>query len=253
MENTLFIGKVYRHLVEMPSTNDYALEWIAKSRPAEGAVVRADSQSAGRGQFGSRWQAEAGKNLTLSVVLYPNWLAIADQFYLSMVSALAVRDALAQLGFPEAQVKWPNDVLLHGRKTAGILIQNSLKGTQIHASIVGIGLNVNQTHFAPELHRATSMMLEATGAFDLQNIEATLFSSIEQHYLQLKAGKRRELADAYHHFLFRRNEWATYARPNGTEFRAFLTGVDLPGGRLMLKLEDGSLELFEVKEIGFFY
>jgi BirA family biotin operon repressor/biotin-[acetyl-CoA-carboxylase] ligase len=253
MKNTLFIGKVYQHFVEIDSTNKYAMDWAAKSRPAEGAVVRADSQSAGKGQFGSRWQAEAGKNLTLSVVLYPVWLDAADQFYLSIVSALAVRDALARLGFPEAQVKWPNDVLLHGRKTAGILIQNSLKGSQINASIVGIGLNVNQTTFAPELPNATSMALEGLDTFDLLNAEATLFSSLEQHYLQLKAGKRRELAEAYLQHLFQRNRWSEYVRPNGATFRALLTGVDLPGGRLVLHLEDGAVKRFEVKEIGFLY
>ena len=97
MANTLFIGKVYYRFDELPSTNDRAAELLAKSKPPEGTVVRADSQSAGRGQFGSRWESAAGKNLTLSIVLYPNWLEVSAQFYLSMAVALGVRDAVLAL------------------------------------------------------------------------------------------------------------------------------------------------------------
>ena len=98
MENTLFTGKVYHHFDELPSTNDHALELIAlahkgtaKSKPPEGTVVRADTQTAGRGQYGSRWLTQGGQNLTLSVILYPIWLEISAQFYLSMAVALALR------------------------------------------------------------------------------------------------------------------------------------------------------------------
>ena len=94
MANTLFIGKVYYRFDELPSTNDRAAELLAKSKPPEGSVVRADSQSAGRGQFGSRWESAAGKNLTLSIILYPNWLEARAQFYLGMAVALGVRDAV---------------------------------------------------------------------------------------------------------------------------------------------------------------
>ena len=95
MANTLFIGKVYYRFDELPSTNDRAAELIAKSKPPEGMVVRADSQSAGRGQFGSRWESDSGKNLTFSVILYPTWLDVSAQFYLSMAIALGVHDAHA--------------------------------------------------------------------------------------------------------------------------------------------------------------
>lgn len=84
MTNTLFIGKVYHRFDQLPSTNDWAAELLAKSKPPEGTVVRADSQSAGRGQFGSRWESVAGKNLTISIILYPRWLEVSAQFYLSL-------------------------------------------------------------------------------------------------------------------------------------------------------------------------
>ncbi|HRI60574.1 MAG TPA: hypothetical protein PK228_12640, partial [Saprospiraceae bacterium] len=93
MTNTLFIGKVYHRFDELPSTNDWAAELLAKSKPPEGTAVRADSQSAGRGQYGSRWESAAGKNLTISIILYPRWLEVSAQFYLSMAVALGVQDA----------------------------------------------------------------------------------------------------------------------------------------------------------------
>ncbi|MCB0545397.1 MAG: hypothetical protein KDC70_17850, partial [Saprospiraceae bacterium] len=94
MANTLFIGKVYHRFDQLPSTNDHAAELIAKSTPPEGTVIRAASQTAGRGQFGSRWESAAGKNLTLSVILYPDWLEAGAQFHLSMATALALHDTV---------------------------------------------------------------------------------------------------------------------------------------------------------------
>ncbi len=250
MRNTLFIGKVYHRLDEIPSTNDYAQEMVAKSRPAEGTVVRADSQSAGRGQFGSRWQAEPGCNLTLSVILYPTHLAVGRQFYLSMAAALAVHDTLLACGFADAKIKWPNDLLIDGRKTAGILIQNSLKGARIGSSVVGIGLNVNQSVFPPELTQATSMALVAQKPFDLQNVENTLLGSFEHRYLQLKSEKYAELNADYHERLYARGEWREFRRPDALPFRARVEGVEPESGRLCLLSEGGETAWYDLKEVG---
>ncbi|MCB9316079.1 MAG: hypothetical protein H6569_08075 [Lewinellaceae bacterium] len=94
MANTLFIGKVYLQFDELPSTNDYALELLAKSKPPEGTVIRAASQSAGRGQFGSQWESQAGKNLLISIILFPKWLLASEQFRLSEATALAVWETI---------------------------------------------------------------------------------------------------------------------------------------------------------------
>lgn len=251
MKNTLFIGKVYHHFVEIPSTNDYALELTAKSRPPEGTVVRADSQTAGRGQFGSRWQAEPGLNLTLSVILYPHWLAAGKQFYLGMAVALAVRDTLAACGFPDARIKWPNDVLIGGRKTAGILIQNSLKGAWIGTSVVGIGLNVNQNQFPQTLPHATSMAMSAQRTFDLENVENTLLGSLEKRYLRLKNDKCSELADEYHQHLYLHSQWGMFEQPDGSRFPAFVKGVQPGTGAIILLLENGGECQYNTKEIIF--
>ena len=128
MTNTLFIGKVYHRFNELPSTNDWAAALLAKSTPPEGTVVRADTQTAGRDQFGSKWVSNPGENLLLSVILYPNWLLIKDQFYLSMAIALALYDMTGDAG---ATVKWPNDLYLGNHKAAGILIQNTVSSATL--------------------------------------------------------------------------------------------------------------------------
>jgi len=217
MANTLFIGKVYLQFDELSSTNDHAAELIApaglsagqthtKSKPAEGTVVRADRQSAGRGQFGSRWESAAGKNLTFSVILYPSWLEIGAQFQLGMAVALAVQDTIGSLATSEipVRIKWPNDLYIGVRKTAGILIQNTLAGSVLQSSIVGIGLNINQLEFDPALPNPTSLALSFGTAFDPDLVAERLFECLERRYLQLKAGQSAQIRTAYEGLLYRK-------------------------------------------------
>jgi BirA family biotin operon repressor/biotin-[acetyl-CoA-carboxylase] ligase len=250
--NTLFTGKVYLRFDELTSTNDYAADWIAgrmdapaKNKPPEGAVVRADSQSAGRGQFGSQWESEAGKNLTLSVILYPGWLEATAQFYLNMAVSLA----LIPPDIP-ATVKWPNDIYIGDQKTAGILIRNSLSGGNLQSSVIGIGLNVNQQVFRSDAPNPTSLTLAAGRQFDLDEVASALFERLESRYLQLKAGKRDAILEDYTASLHRINQPALYRRTAGGEpFTGIIRGVTT-SGRLLLDTEAGP-ETFDLKEIRF--
>lgn len=259
MPNTLFIGKVYLRFDELSSTNDHAAELLApehpfltKSKPAEGTVVRADSQSAGRGQFGSRWESTAGKNATFSVILYPVWLEVNAQFQLSMAVALAVHDAICSLypGPLPVSIKWPNDLYLGNRKAGGILIQNSLAGSRIQSSIVGIGLNINQLHFDPALPNPVSLALASGRAFDLEEVMDRLFECLEHRYLQLKAGQSAQIRSAYEALLYRRKMESRFIE-HATEqaFMGIIRGVT-DSGQLRIWTEHRE-RLFEVKEIRF--
>ena len=253
MTNTLFIGKVYHRFDELPSTNDWAVELLSKSKPPEGTVVRADSQSAGRGQFGSRWVSSPGKNLTLSVILRPTWLSVSAQFYLSMAVAVALRDLLedkvpSTLHLPTLQIKWPNDIYLNTHKVAGILIQNTLSGQQLQASVVGIGLNVNQMEFDTSLPNPTSMALAFGQYFDLDEVAERLFECLEQRYLQLKSGGGSAIKAEYERHLSLANNPARFVRTaDGVEFTGIIRGVT-EGGRLRIETDAGE-ETFEVKEL----
>lgn len=281
MANTLFVGKVYHRLAALASTNDFARELVsaaseaAKNKPPEGTVVRADSQSAGRGQFGSQWESEAGANLTLSVVLYPGWLGVGEQFWLSMAMGLGVRDAVGGLrdsgwrvsGSPDREeyanpkpetrqpetsvtIKWPNDLYLGDLKAGGMLIENALSGGKIQSSIVGIGLNVNQLAFPGDLPNPTSLALATGQPFDLDAVADALFERLEQRYLQLKSGRRAELKSDYLAALYRFGEASEFVRAaDGAVFSGTIRGVT-EAGWLQLETETG-LECFEVKQLRF--
>lgn len=256
MSNTLFIGKVYYRFDELPSTNDWAAEFIAnppstKTKPPEGTVVRADNQTAGRGQHGSAWESAGGKNLLLSVILYPTWLKVQNQFFLSMAVALALRD-LVENNSPAAatKIKWPNDLYLGEKKTAGILIQNSISGAQIQHSIAGIGLNVNQSEFPESLPNATSMARFFGQTFNLDELAENLFECLERRYLQLKAGNCPAIKAEYEEHLWRRGQAAQFARsPGGETFEGIIHGVTHEGF-LQIETKNG-LEDFEVKSLKF--
>jgi BirA family biotin operon repressor/biotin-[acetyl-CoA-carboxylase] ligase len=263
MANTLFVGKVYHRFDELPSTNDWAAALLAqsenalppatKNKPPEGTAVRAASQSAGRGQFGSRWESAAGQNLLLSIIFYPQWLALPAQFGLSMAVALALRDtvnACAPDSAVRATIKWPNDLYLGSRKAAGILIQNSLAGRHLQSSIVGIGLNVNQLRFNPLLPNPTSMRLAFGQEFDTDALAEALFENLEHRYLQLKSGRQRDLKAEYESHLYRLGVPAQFARSaDGGVFEGTIRGVT-GLGLLRIHVGEGE-ETFEVKSVKF--
>jgi BirA family biotin operon repressor/biotin-[acetyl-CoA-carboxylase] ligase len=246
MINTLFVGKVYHRFDELTSTNDWALELTAKSKPPEGTVIRADMQTVGRGQFGSRWESAPGKNLLLSIILYPHWLPVNKQFYLSMAIALAVKDAIQH---PDSVIKWPNDLYLGQKKTAGILLQNSLHGHSLQSSIVGIGLNVNQQEFDPALPNPTSLAVYMGHHIDLDALMERLFSCVEHRYLQLKSGRLEDVKRAYESVLFRREQRSVFLKKSDQSiFEGTILGVS-ESGRLQVEIATTGIVLFDLKEV----
>ncbi len=247
--NTLFLGKVVQYYEELPSTNVRALEWLQEERPAEGALVIAAHQTAGRGQLNQSWESQAGANLTFSVLLYPHFLPLQQQFALNQAVTLAVRDA-AEVFLPRpSQIKWPNDIYVRGKKLAGILIQNQLRGQTLDASVVGIGLNVNQIKFSEGIPNPTSLRLECGRALELEPVLHTLLAHLETRYLQLKAGRLNELLLDYYSRLYRFQEEALYRDRQGRLFRGCITGVS-PQGKLLIATSEGE-RAFANKEIEF--
>ena len=248
MSNNLFIGKVYHRFPELPSTNDLAAELMSKSRPPEGTVVRADNQTAGHGQFGSKWLSDAGKNLLVSIILYPSWLSVERQFELSMTVALALHDT-ARVLYPAGQwsVKWPNDLYEGDRKVAGILIKNSLSSGQIQGSVAGIGLNVNQLVFDPALPNPASLAMVSGTSYDTDVVAAQLFGALERRYLQLKSGAGSAVKASYEQILYRKDILSEFERlPDGGHFSGIIRGVGESG---MLLVEVEALVSFDLKQI----
>lgn len=248
--NTLFVGQALTDLPQVASTNAHAQALLAKSKPPEGTVISTFCQTDGRGQIGSRWESEPGKNISLSIIFYPDFLAVKDQFHLNQCISLAVLD-LVKNCLPDhpVSIKWPNDIYVGSRKIAGILIQNSLINTQIRSTVVGIGININQTVFVSNPPNPTSMRLETGHDFLLTDLVPQLCEHLEGRYLQLKAGKVVPLQHDYLHHLYRFGQMANYQRNSGETFQGTIIGIDEMG---RLKVAVGSeIECFDLKEIRF--
>jgi BirA family biotin operon repressor/biotin-[acetyl-CoA-carboxylase] ligase len=187
-------------------------------------------------------------NLTFSLLLKPHFILAKQQFDLTMAVSLGVFDFLS-VRIPErVKIKWPNDLLIGEKKITGILIENGLVGEQIQQSIVGIGLNINQTVFS--VATATSLKLE-TGLDFANNDELNaLLQKLETRYLQLRAGKRAELRAAYLKNLYRIGEEQSFIS-NGQQLQGRIDGVD-ESGRLKVHT-DGIDRFFGLKEISFAY
>ncbi len=247
--NTLFIGKVLQHFPQLASTNAHAQELLSKTKPAEGTVISAFHQYDGRGQIGSKWESEAGKNLTLSIILYPTFLAARLQFQLNQLVSLSLFDLVSEHIPGRVSIKWPNDIYVGDKKIAGILIQNTVFKEYLSSSVIGIGLNVNQSQFLTNPPNPTSFNLETNRTFELGDVSEELYYRLEKRYLALKFGKSAEMQEDYISRLYRFRNEAVYARPDSTTFNGTITGID-ERGRLLVETGCG-LKAFDLKEIKF--
>ncbi|MBL4754156.1 MAG: biotin--[acetyl-CoA-carboxylase] ligase [Flavobacteriales bacterium] len=235
------------------STNDYAQALLTKGENiAEGTVVIADKQLMGRGQRGNSWVSEPGLNLTFSIILYPKFLRPSDQFELSKAISLGIvsylRTALP-VNLSLISVKWPNDIYVGDKKVCGILIENLVSGAKLTHSVVGIGLNVNQTQFSDSLPNPTSMHLVANSAFDLEQVRKELFGYLDARYLTLRNGAWHKMNKEYAASLYRFGEMREY-QVKGVLMRAQICGID-DIGRLILESESGEKVHCDFKEVVF--
>ncbi len=244
------MGKVLLDFPELDSTNLYAAELLAKSKPIEGTVISTRNQTRGRGQIGSTWESEPDKNLALSILFYPAFLPLREHYALNLSISLALRDFVANHIEKNVKVKWPNDIYVHHRKICGILIQNTINSTRLQSSIVGIGVNVNQTVFSANAPNATSFTLETGQTFALSDLLEDLCLFIEQRYISLKNSiNYNALRQEYLRHLYRFGEEALFRRADGSVFQGRIVGVAL-SGKLIVANVSGEEE-FSIKEISF--
>ena len=233
------------HFSTTASTNDDARD----EKYREGDVVWADFQTAGRGQRGHEWHSRKGENLTFSVVLEPTFVPIAEQFSVSEVVALSLVDMLAEYGI-EAKIKWTNDIYVGDKKLVGILIEHSLAPSSLRRTVVGVGINVNQTEFDASLPNPVSMAQLLGKELNAEEVLQRFMSHLQQNYELLRSGGKAELHDRYNALLYRKNEYHTYALPSGEKFSAKIVGT-APSGALRLENESGETKDYLFKEVEF--
>jgi BirA family transcriptional regulator, biotin operon repressor / biotin---[acetyl-CoA-carboxylase] ligase len=244
--NTLFIGKNLVFVPECHSTNTLALQLSQQPGFADGSVVITSNQTAGRGQRGNIWVVQPGVNLTFSIILKPSFLAVKEQFWLTMVTSLAIRDFLQSRVAESIFIKWPNDILVRDKKICGILIENQIQSAQIHSSIIGIGLNINQVEFS--VHNATSLKMLTLENIDLNHALHLLLHFLEARYLQLKQQQFSTLKQQYLSALYWKDERHVF-RAGGATFTGVIDGID-EYGKLTVKT-DNEIRSFEVKELAY--
>ena len=219
------------HLEETTSTNIY-IKGVALETD-EMVVVSTDWQTAGRGQGVNRWESERGQNLLFSLMARPSFVAVQQQFALSMAGALAIKDVLDRFT-PDIRIKWPNDIYWRDRKISGTLIETSLAHGEISRFVYGIGLNVNQVQFVSDAPNPVSLA-QITGK---QVVLMPLLDNIVEAFITqwnlLKAGNTHLVATRYNAALYRAMGFHRYSDKQGA-FDAELVGVETDG---LITLQD---------------
>jgi BirA family biotin operon repressor/biotin-[acetyl-CoA-carboxylase] ligase len=244
----MIIGSHVRHYEKVSSTNTVASALIRDESPPEGTVITASFQESGRGQVGNIWESEPGKNLLMSVILYPFMIKPEEQFVISQMISLAVLD-LVSMYTTEARIKWPNDIYAGDDKIAGILIENSIMGEKLVSSVAGIGLNVNQKLFRSGAPNPVSLAGITGRTHDLSLITRQLFSSLDSRYRLITKGKQSFPGREYHAVLYRCGEWHLYADDSG-EFEGRIDGVR-PDGVLVMSRKNGIIREYAFKEVDY--
>lgn len=185
---TSIVGKKFFLFDTIDSTNTCA-KALAEAGTEEGFVVVTEYQTSGKGRLGRSWKADPEKNLLFSVLLRPK-VRKESSGLLTFYAAMAVARAVESLTGSKVECKWPNDLLINGKKICGILIENALENEHIEYSVVGIGLNVNQKSFAKEIgHKATSIANELNVELDRTKLLKTILVEIDKLYVQVKEEK----------------------------------------------------------------
>lgn len=232
------------------STNDFLKALSSQDELENFTTVTAENQTKGKGQMGGKWKSEIGKNLIMSVLVKDFLFDNEEVFNLSIVVSLAVSEVLKSLNIPNIAIKWPNDILSYNKKLVGILIENTLKSDGRIVSVVGIGINVNQTNFA-ELPTASSMSVIAGKSFEKEELAVLIVEKLKEKIL-LWNTSAQIFWDDYFNFLFKKGVPTAFRDIYNKDFMGIIQGVS-PIGKLQVLLEDDSIAEFEIKEVKMLY
>ena len=232
------------------STNDFLKSLSSHDEPENFTVVTAENQTKGKGQMGEKWSSEAGKNLIMSVLVKDFLFDNEKVFDLSIVVSLAVTEVLKSLNIPDICIKWPNDILSYNKKLAGILIENTIKSDGRILSVIGIGMNVNQTDYS-ELPNASSLAVISGKTFNKET-PAVLIVEKLQEKIKFWETSAESFRNDYFNSLFKKGVPMPFRNQNDENFMGIIQGVS-PIGKLQVLLEDDSVAEFEIKEVKMLY
>lgn len=235
------------HSYSVGSTNDLAEATLSREAVDEFTVFFADYQTNGKGIGHNIWESNMGENLLISIVLHPVFLNPADQFMINKIVSLGVCKCLDKYIIGQRiTIKWPNDVWVGFGKIAGILSRNLIMGNRFETCIVGIGLNINQQNFSPEIPNPVSMYQIAHRAFDRNEVLKQLIDDVKHFYSLLKKNLIEAINQYYLERLLFYNTSATFIADD-QEFTGIIKGVD-EFGLLLVEVEE-NVRRYNIKDI----
>lgn len=233
------------------STNSYLRQLSTAEAVKDFTVVLANYQTGGRGQMGTQWHSQDSKNLMVSVFKDVSCINIEQHFFISVVAALSILEALESFKLPNLKVKWPNDILSENKKIGGILIENVIKKGKLDASIIGFGINVNQTEF-DDLPQASSIRLITGRLFDLEELLQVILSKFKDYFKMLEHQQFEVLKACYERNLFRKDKPSTFRNTQGELFSGIIKGIS-NAGNLRVMIENAIIKEFDLKSITLLY
>ncbi|BFM44566.1 biotin--[acetyl-CoA-carboxylase] ligase [Flavobacterium sp. CFS9] len=232
------------------STNDFLKSLSSQDELENFTVVTAENQTKGKGQMGAKWQSEVGKNLIMSVLVRDFVFHNEHVFNLSVIVSLSVIEVLKSLNIPDLSIKWPNDIMSYNKKIGGILIENTLKSDGRIVSVVGLGLNVNQTNFE-ELPNASSLAVISGSRFEKELLPHLIVAKMKEK-IRIWEADAKYLWSVYFNSLFRKGVPMPFRNLENQNFMGIIQGVS-PVGKIQILLEDDSVSEFDIKEIQMLY
>ena len=237
-------------LQDVDSTNNYANRLIQTNTAEDGTVVLAHYQKKGRGLSENYWESEPNKNLLASIILFPEFLPAAKQFYISKITSMGLLYCLKDL-VSNVTIKWPNDIYIENKKIAGILIENAVMSNYLTSSILGIGLNVNQQKFVSDAPNPVSLKQISNEDYNIMQLVYSLIVQVDYWYNKLINQSLKEIDEQYFNNLYKKNEWTLF-KQRDVEFEAKITGIG-EYGQLIVTDKNHRKQSFMFKEIEYVF
>ena len=237
--NTKWAGKNVIYYDEIDSTNTRAKDLGDKGdKKNNGTLFVADRQVAGKGRRGRAWESPSGSSISMTILLHPDILPNKAS-ELTLIMALAVEEGVEKVTGLKPGIKWPNDIVLSGKKICGILTEMSTEISYINYVIIGVGINVNMESFPDEIRDvATSLKIESGSEVKRASLIAAIMESFEKFYeIFLETQDLSGVVDHYNSLLLNKNQKVRVLEP-GHEYEAMALGIS-SSGELIVRLEDG--------------
>ena len=244
----IYFGKNRIHCAEVDSTNEELKRLFSTKELENGTLLTADFQTGGKGQMGSSWKSDKGKNLLGTFFLKPS-IPLEEVFVLNMLISLALFETISDHVEGKVEIKWPNDIVVNRKKIAGVLIENKFSNGKLVAAFLGIGLNLNQKSFEKYGRLGTSLIKEVGFSVNQESIISRICFHIQQFYSLYQLKGYETVNFIYHQELYLKGEEHKYKVGKDTRYLT-LQSVNKQGD-LQLFNQFGKIEEFGLKEIQF--